>query len=241
MNLGVSARFTRRLAGVLTLAGAALVGSGPAVAAPGAVPDPASLAPTRVVTVAEGKCGPKILSTAGVECQGWDATQIRGDNTVFVVGFANNAEQDEKAVLQTVATFDLAPVKAQLADAQVAHAFLNYSEASTMRRSPAGDSEYGVLPTCNTALGVPSTPWNGDVNKIVKTNPAATDGHTGAETGGAGSWDVTPQIVKWLESGATQGAFVMRADDESLTPQGQRQCLSYVIDITVNIEFAPLP
>ncbi|MGE3271172.1 MAG: hypothetical protein AB7P40_20650 [Chloroflexota bacterium] len=245
MRIGTSPRhsstgFMRGVAGALALAGAVLIGSGAAAASPGAVPEPASLAPSSVATVAEGKCGPKTLSTPGVECRGWDATDIRSADSPFVVGFSNDQELEEKTVLQTVTTFDLAPIRAQLADGKVAHALLSFSEASTMRRSAAGDSDYGILETCNTALGVPTTPWNGNVKTIVKTTDAATDGFTGLQTGGAGSWDVTPQLVRWLEGDATQGTFVLRSADESLTPNAQAQCLSYVMDFSLNVEFAPL-
>lgn len=239
MSHGTLPRVTRRLIGTVALVGAVLVGTGQAVAAPAGDLDPVALTPTRQATVAESKCGPARMSTPGTECRGWDGTDVRSLTDLFVVGFANNQELDEKYVLQAVATFDLAPVSAQAEGMTVARASLAYGEASTTRRSAAGDSEYGILPTCNTQLGVPTAAWAGGLDKIVPTAPAAVAGVTGATTGDSGSWDVTPQVAQWLKDGAGQGTFVFRSEDESLTPKGQSLCLSYISDFSLTVELAP--
>jgi hypothetical protein len=239
MNHGTPSTITRRLVGALALLAATLVSSAQATAAPANQIDPATLTPTRVATAAESKCGPARMSTPGIECRGWDGTDVRSLGDLFVVGFENNQELSEKVVLQTVATFDLAPLKDATTSAKVAKASLTYGEASTTRRSPTGDSEYGILPTCNTRLGVPTAAWSGSLDKVVPTTAAMTAGVTGATTGDSGSWDVTPQVTKWLKDGAGQGTLVLRPEDESLDAKGQQMCLSYVIDLALNVEFAP--
>ncbi len=121
----------------------------------------------------------------------------------------------------------------------MAKATLSYSEASTTRRSATGDSEYGILPTCNTRLGVPTDAWTGDLNKLIPTTQAKTDGVAGATTGDSGYWDVTPQVAQWVTNGAGEGTFVFRAEDESLEAKAQTMCLSYIIDPVLTVEFAP--
>jgi hypothetical protein len=241
MNTGTTSSVTRQLIGTLVLIGSVLVSSGHASAAPVNDMDPATLTPTRAATVAESKCGPAKMSTPGIECQGWDGTDVRSLGDIFVVGFENNQELAEKVVLQTVATFDLAPLNDATASAKVAKASLSYGEGSTTRRSATGESEYGILPTCNTRLGVPAANWSGSLDKIIPTTQAATAGVTGATTGDSGAWDVTPQVAKWLKDGTGQGTFVFRPDDESLDAKGQQMCLSYISDLALNVEFEPQP
>ena len=239
MTAGRTLLSTRRLVGALALVGSVLIGAGPATAAPSSDLDPASLTPTRIVTVAESKCPPPTLSTQGIECRGWDGTDVRDLSDLWVVGYANIQEQGQKYVLQTVATFDLVGVKEQATTAKVAKASLAYTEVSTHRRSAAGDSEYGILPTCNTKLGVAAANWNGNQNKIVPSTQALTAGVAGATTGSEGVWDVTPQVAKWAKDGAGQGNFVFRSDDETLEPKTQQLCISYLIGIGLTVEFAP--
>ena len=226
---------TRRLAAALSLAGAVLVSSGLATAAPADAVEATTLTPTRVATAAQSRCGPAQLSTPGVECRGWDGLDVRSLDDIFVVGFENNEELGEKHVLQTVATFNLAPLKEVPAGARL-KASLTYDEASTTRRSADGSSEYGILPTCNTQLGVPTSAWSGGLDKLVPTTQAKAAGHVGATTAESGAWDVTPQVDEWRKGGAGQGTFVLRPEDESLDSKGFRMCLSYVINLALNVE-----
>src|SRR5690349_11478140 len=129
----------RRIVGALALVGPLLVGSGQVAAAPANDLDPATLTPTRTATVAESKCGPTRMSTPGVECRGWDGTDVRSLGDLFVVGFENNQELSEKVVLQTVATFDLGSLKDASTSTRVAKASLSYGEGSTTRRSATGE------------------------------------------------------------------------------------------------------
>jgi hypothetical protein len=199
-----------------------------------------NLTPTQARTIALSRCGSNNLSTAGANCRGFDAREIREKNDLFVLGYENNAELSEKHVLQMVLVFDLSQITVGPND-ELRHATLIYSEGSTTRRSASGDSEYGVLPTCNTKLGVPTTAWNGNVNSIVATTPALIDGSSPATTGDFGSWDITPQVRKWLSDGQKQGTLVMGADDQSPNIQGQSMCLSYLFDLGMNVEVAPKP
>ena len=226
---------TRRLAAALFLTGAVLVSSGLAAAAPADEVEATTLTPTRVATAAQSRCGPDQLSTPSIECRGWDGLDVRSLTDVFVVGFENNEELGEKHVLQTVATFDLAPLTAIPADARLT-ASLTYDEASTTRRSADGSSEYGILPTCNTRLGLPTSAWSGELDTIVPTTPAKIAGHVGATTAEPGAWDVTPQIDEWRKGGATEGTFVLRPEDESLDSKELQMCLSYVINVALNVE-----
>ncbi len=231
---GMTSSFSRRLAG-LALAGYFVAASGQALAAPSGEIEILGLTPTRAATAAQSRCGPAQLSTPGIECRGWDGLDVRSLDDLFVVGFENNEDVGEKHVLQTVATFDLAPLKDIPAGARL-KASLSYDEASTTHRSADGSSEYGILPTCNTRLGVPTSAWSGGLDKIVPTAQAKTAGHVGATTAESGVWDVTPQIEEWRKGGTAQGTFVLRADDESLDVQGFRMCLSYVINLALNVE-----
>jgi hypothetical protein len=226
----------RRLAG-LALAGCLLVGAGPTLAAAPSQVETLGLTPTRAATAVQRRCGPARMSTPGIECRGWDGTDVTTLTDLFVVGFENNQELGEKHVLQAVATFDLSPLAALPADAKVAKASLGYAEASTTRRSASGDSEYGILPTCNTRLGVPTTAWGGGLDTIVSTTPAKTAGHAGATTAESGAWDVTPQIEQWVKDKAAEGTFVLRPEDESMDPKGQQLCLSYVINLALDVEY----
>ncbi len=159
--------------------------------------------------------------------------KARSQPDIFIVGFENNQEQQEKHVLQAVAAFDLSPLPA---GAKVTKASLGYAEASTTRRSAGGDEEYGVLPTCNTKLGIVDT-WNGNADVLLKPKPADVAGVAGATTGDSGAWDVTPQLKQWAEAGAKQGIFVLSGDDESMDIKAQTACLSYVINLVLDVEY----
>lgn len=192
-----------------------------------------SLAPARVATVSQSRCGGPNLATAGTNCLGFDAREARSQPDIFIVGFENNQEQQEKHVLQAVAAFDLSGVPA---GAKVTRASLGYAEASTMRRSAEGESEYGILPTCNTKLGIADA-WDGNQDALLKPKPAAIAGVTGATTGDSGAWDVTPQLQQWAGAGAKQGIFVLSGDDESMDIKAQTACLSYVINLGLDVEY----
>jgi hypothetical protein len=107
-------------------------------------------------------------------------------------------------------------------EATVAKAALGYGEGSTTRRSASGESEYGVLPTCNTQLGIAAPGWGGGLDRVVGTTPAAVVGASGVTTGSFGAWDVTPQVKQWLE-GAEQEENRERlaaADTYNYEPKG---------------------
>src|SRR6266704_1773509 len=70
-----------------------------------------TLVPAQVRTVAQSRCGPATLSTAATNCQGFDARQVRDLPDLFVVGFENDKDLEEKHVLQVVAVFDLAAAR----------------------------------------------------------------------------------------------------------------------------------
>jgi hypothetical protein len=116
---------------------------------------------------------------------------------------------------------------------------LSYTEASTTLRSPAGDSQDGILPTCNTQLGVATETWDGSLDRLVPIRPAGVASTTPAITGESGAWDVTPQLQQWLASGANQVAFVLRGDDEELEVKERAMCLSYVFDLGLTVEYTP--
>src|SRR5690348_5031770 len=61
-----------------------------------------SLTPAQARTIALSRCGGSALSTAGANCRGFDAREIRESPDLFVVGFENNQELGEKHVLQLV-------------------------------------------------------------------------------------------------------------------------------------------
>jgi hypothetical protein len=224
---------------VALLVSVALIGS--AVLESAAQPGPSvTLSPAQVRTVGQSRCGGPTLSTEGTNCQGFDARQIREQSDIFVVGYENNQDLGEKHVLQVVAVFDLAAARGA-PGTEVSAASLHYAEASTTRRSASGESEYGILPTCNTGLGVPSAEWDGRTDSILPTTPAATAGVTPATTGDAGAWDLTPQLNQWLASGQPRGTLVLRSDDESLDIHDQTMCLSYLFDLNLTVEHRPLP
>jgi hypothetical protein len=228
---------TRRAAAALAVAvGLAIGGPVTPVAVEAQETQGVGLAPTAAGTAHQHRCGEAVLSTPGTECQGFAGRELLEDPGIFVVGYESNQDVSEKHVYQAVASFDLAPLRS-IPNARLQRAALAYSEASTTRRSPAGESEYGILPTCNTQLGVPADGWSGGLSGVVPNRPAAVAGAAGATTGDSGSWDVTPQVEQWLASGANQGTFVMRGDDESLDVKGQAMCLSYVIDLSLEVEY----
>jgi hypothetical protein len=201
---------------------------------------PTVLAPAQARTIALSRCGSAGLSTAAADCRAFDAREIRESSDIFVVGFENNQELDEKHVLQLVVVFDLSQIAVD-PNSEVANATLGYAEASTTRRSPEGESEYGILPTCNTTLGVPTTEWNGRADAILTTRPALIAGVTPATTAEAGAWDVTPQVREWLAAGQQKGTLVLGAEDQSPDIRGQTMCLSYLFDLGLNVEVAPKP
>jgi len=135
-----------------------------------------------------------------------------------------------------VVTVDLSPLRGIPEGSTVGMATLGYSDASTVHRSPGGNAEYGILPTCNTRLGVAADTWNGTLDGLVPTRPAATAGASGATTGDAGSWDVTPQVREWLSGPNDRRTFVMQGADESLDVKELGMCLSYVFDVAIAAE-----
>jgi len=194
-----------------------------------------SLAPTRVATAGQSRCG-TALATLGTSCLGFDGRDVRALPDLWVVGYENNRDVGEKHVLQTVAAFNLAPLRNAPPRATVSRAVLSYSEVSTVHRSPGGDAEYGILATCNTNLGVVADGWNGNLERVVPTVPAAVAGVRGATTGDSGAWDVTPQVRQWLAGSGNEGVFVLRGDDESIVIAVLAMCLSYVFDIGLTVE-----
>ena len=196
-----------------------------------------SLTPTRVGTAGQSRCGSMGLSTLGVNCRGFDGRDVRSLPDLWVVGYENNQDRGQKHVLQAVAVFGLAPLRGLAAQGTLTRATLSYAEASTVRRSPTGDSQYGILPTCNTGLGVPTDGWDTSFDRVVPTRPAMIAGVQGATTGDYGAWDVTPQVQQWLAAGGDERTFVLRGDDESLDVRGQGMCLSYVFDLQLTAEF----
>src|SRR6185436_16694929 len=98
MNHGTMLTTTRRLISTAALVGAVAIGSGQTAAATVSQSDPAVLTPSRAATVAETKCGP---AAPGIACKGWDGIDIRSEASLFVVGFENNEDSNQKHVLQT--------------------------------------------------------------------------------------------------------------------------------------------
>lgn len=199
-----------------------------------------TLTPSQARTVAQSRCAPPDLSTEGTTCTGFAGREILETPDIFVVGYQNDQENGEKFVYQAVAAFDLSPARPP-SNAELTHATLGYGEDSTVRRAAGGGSEFGILPTCNTGLGVPTTPWDGSTDKILATRPAGTAGMMPATTGDYGSWDVTPQIKEWLAAGQQQGTLVMRGDDESMDFKQDALCLSYLGDFSLTVEYAVRP
>ena len=237
-------RAVRRLVGAVALGAALTIGAWPTLGTWPVVAAPVLAAPVaeevesvdvpivRVGTAGKSRCG-QALATLGTNCLGFDGRDVRSLENLWVVGFENNAETGEKHVLQTVVVVDLAPLRGLPEKAEVTTSQLWYGEVSTVRRSAAGDSEYGILPTCNTGLGVAEDGWNGDLDGVVPTRPANATLLAGATTAESGAWDVTPQIREWLKSDQNQRAFVLRGDDESLDVKAQAMCLSYLTDVSV--------
>jgi hypothetical protein len=226
---------------VVLLAAGLLAADRPAFAAPAAQAGSVSLGPSRVATAGKSRCGPAGLSTLGTNCLGFDGRDVRSLSDLWVVGYENNKDLGEKHVLQTLYAFDLAPLRNRPPNTTVGKASLSYLEASTVRRSAGGESEYGILPTCNTGLGVPVDGWDGNLDGVIPTQPAAVAGVQGATTGSGGAWDVTPQLQQWLNAPNDQRAFVLRGDDESLDVKDLAMCLSYVFDLGLSVEYAPQP
>ncbi len=215
-----------------------LAPAAPLAAAPTTQPtETVELPLAQVRTVSQSRCGGADLSTPGTQCRGFDAREVREQPDLWVVGFENNAELGEKHVLQIVASFDLAPLHALPEKAQITTAVLIYGEASTTRRSATGDSEYGILPSCNTRLGVAPSAWDGNPDRLVPATDAAVAGFMPATTAEAGIWNVTPQLQRWLEAKAGRGIFVLRGDDESPEINGQAMCLSYVFGINLAVDY----
>jgi hypothetical protein len=190
----------------------------------------------QVRTAHQARCGPAQLSTPGTQCNGWAGREILDDPELWVVGFENSDSVGEKHVYQTVAQFDLGPLHRLPEKAKISKATLTYTEASTTHRSPAGESEYGILPTCNTRLGA-ATSWDGNRDRIVAAPDAAVAGVMGATTASSGSWDVTPQLEQWHKSHAGQGVLVLRGDDEAMDVKGEAMCLSYIFDVGLSLEY----
>lgn len=226
------------LARGLIAAALGAVAMGSSVVASAQEPTSTSLAPSQARTIALSRCGSNGLSTQDANCRGFDAREIRESTDTFVLGFENDKELGEKHVMQLVVVFDLSQIALE-PESEVSRAVLGYAEASTTRRSPSGESEYGILPSCNTTLGVPTTEWNGSTDKILATRPALTAGVTAATTGENGAWDVTPQIREWLAAGQQKGTLVMGADDQSPEIRDQSMCLSYVFDMGLSVEVSP--
>jgi hypothetical protein len=231
-------RFPALARGVMAVMLGAIAAS--PLAASAQEPTTTTLTPSPARTIALSRCGSNGLSTQDADCRGFDAREIRESTDTFVLGFENNQELGEKHVMQLVLVFDLSQIALD-EKSEVSHAALGYAEASTTRRSASGDSEYGVLPSCNTQLGVPTSEWNGRTDAIVATRPALTAGVTPATTGENGTWDVTPQLREWLAAGQQKGTLVMGADDQSPDIHEQSMCLSYVFDMGLNVEVSPKP
>lgn len=214
----------------------ALFSGAAAYAVPSAFAD---VTPDPARTLYASRCDGPRLSTEGTNCNGFVGQEIRDDADIFVVGFENNDTLTEKFVFQAAGTFNFAG-ETPGPNEVVSKAILNYGEYSTVHRSAGGDSEYGILETCNSALGVPATSWDGSP-KLLQTTPALTAGRTPATTGDSGSWDVTPQIQAWLKDGKTQGTFVLKGNDESSDVKAQAMCISYVGGLVLTVELAPKP
>jgi hypothetical protein len=198
------------------------------------------LTPAQVKTIALHRCGSATLSTNGATCSGFSAADILSDPSIFLVGFENNTDVNEKHVLQTVVEFDLSQVTVE-PDSEVDFASLMFSEVSTTRRSPSGESEYGILQSCNTKLGVPVNEWDGRVDRLVPTLPALTAGMVPATTAESGTWDVLPQVKGWIASGQKKATFVLNADDQSADVREMAMCLSYLTDMSLTVQVSPKP
>lgn len=216
-----------------TIATGALVAS---AQEPGSV----TLAPEPAKTIMMHRCGSATLATSAANCLGFSAAEILTDPSIFVVGFESNKDLNEKHVMQLVLQFDLTKV-AVGPNQQIEFAELMYSEVSTTKRSAAGDSEYGILETCNTKLGVPTTDWDGRTDQLVTTRPALTAGGTPGTTAESGTWNVLPQVQAWMAAGAQKGTLVMGADDQSADVREMRMCLSYMVDVSLTVQVSEKP
>src|SRR5690349_9885841 len=89
-----------RSAALAMLAMLALGGSQPwgaaATASADEAPQALSLSPARVATVSQDRCGAPTLSTAGTNCVAFDGREVRSQPDIFVVGFENDQDQNEK-------------------------------------------------------------------------------------------------------------------------------------------------
>src|SRR4051794_32018350 len=93
-----------------------------------------TLAPTVVRTIALSRCGAAALSTADANCRGFDAREVGENPDIFVVGFENTQDLDEKHVLRVVASLALGQISLA-PDPEAPRASLGYGESSTTRRS----------------------------------------------------------------------------------------------------------
>lgn len=204
-------------------------------------PTSSNLPPVRAMTIALHRCGPATLSTSDANCLGFTGKDILSDPSIFVVGFENNKELNEKHVFQILTEFDLSQVTVgpnSLVDA----ATLTYSEVSTTRRSPSGDSEYGILPSCNTRLRVPvGRLETARTDRMILTLPALTAGMTPGTTGDLGTWNVLPQVKAWLENGEKRAELVLEAADLSGDVREMEMCISYLTDVSLTIQTSPKP
>lgn len=222
---------------MVLVATAALVTGVAVFVTPSAIAD---ATPDPVNTVYTSRCEGPRLSTDGTNCNGFVRAEIRDDKDTFVVAIENNDTLKSKFVYQAAAVFNFAG-ESPGPNEVVSRATLAYGEYSTVHRSSAGDSEYGILETCSTALGVPTTSWDGTPKKLIQTTPAQTAGRSPATTGDSGSWDVTPQVQAWLRDGRLQGSFVMRGAEESTDVEAQSMCISYLGGLVLTLELAPKP
>jgi hypothetical protein len=203
-------------------------------------PTSSTLTPVQAQTIALHRCGSAALSTSDANCLGFTAREILSDPSIFVVGFENNKELNEKHVFQILTELDLSQVTVG-PNSQVDAATLTYSEVSTTRRSPSGDSEYGILPSCNTRLRVPATRLETRTDQLMLTLPALTAGMTPATTAESGTWNVLPQVKSWLSNGEKKGILVLEADDRSDDVHEMAMCISYLTDVSLTIQVSPKP
>jgi hypothetical protein len=203
-------------------------------------PTNSNLTPVRAQTIALHRCGSAKLSTDAANCLGFTAKEILADPSIFVVGFENNNELNEKHVFQILTEFDLSQVIVG-PNSQVDAATLTYSEVSTTRRSPSGDSEYGILPSCNTRLREPFPRLDARTDGTMMTLPALTAGMTPATTAEAGTWNVLPEVKSWLSEGHTKAMLVLEADDRSDDVREMAMCISYLTDVSLTIQVSPKP
>ena len=238
----IAFRAARRVAGGLTLAACLLAGAGLTMAAPPAEEiQSVTLQPTLVGTAGESRCPPRDPALGPGCLGGFDIDRdLRSQDGVWVVGYARNPHPQNlfKHVVQTVAVFDLAPLRDVPAQLKPSKAVLTYREVGRAVSPQAP----GDVPSCITQLGVPADEWDGAFDRVVPARPAAVAGFQGAPPGDRVSWDVTPQTQQWLAGPGGAGALVLRGDDESMDvtePAGS--CLTYVSDLALAVELAPAP